>query len=444
MQPQRAIDFLRKNAKIVLLALIVLSLGIDIGRLHEKNISLEGAQTQSWWEIAYNVETGIGYKACNDSYIPNCASTEQFTAMREPLPILIFALTGKISHDSVSALASIQILIYFLTFFGVFLLGKSIGGVETGLLSLFFWTFYLPQESVEAVLTGDLLATAFLIFGYILFIQVVRNNRLRDWLAFGVVAGLAVLSRSATIIIALVLVGGYILYFHDKTLSFRDIAWKGFLSLAILGMTISPWVIRNYIIFGEPLFGTSLVGYNLYRHNAIIATDTSPHYVGSEEAYTQVQKLITRRPELKTPLNEIQVDKIYRQEAVNLIRENPISYLKLVSYRVLPLWFNIGVAEQYGNQPSIYDYLAMFQQAFFLITLAIGLRFGEKSTHLVGLSIFMYCSSYLLVGSRLRYLIPIMPVVIIIGSFGILRLWFVIYKRKTANRKNVFTYDETS
>ena len=429
MQPQKAIDFLRKNTNIILLTLIVFSLGIDIGRFHEKSIDLEGGQTQIWWEIAQNIETGAGYKACHDSYIPNCANTEQITAMREPLPVLVFALIGKVSHDSVTALAFIQIFIYFVTFFGVFFLGKSIGGAETGLLSLLFWTFYLPQEKVEAVLTGDLLATAFLLLGFVLFVRVVKKNRLRDWLGFGVVMGLAVLSRSATLIVALVLVGSYILYFRDKTLPFRDIAWKGFLSLAILGMTISPWVIRNYIVFGEPIFGTSLVGYNLYRHNAIIATDAPPHYVGSKEAYAQVQKLIGRRPELKTSLNEIQVDNIYRQEAVNLIRENPISYVRLVVYRVLPLWFNIGVAEQYGNQPSIYDYLAMFQQAFFLITLAIGLKYGKNIIYLFGLSIFVYSLSYLLVGSQLRYLLPIMPVVIIIGSFGVLRLWFVIYAR---------------
>ena len=439
MQPQRVSDFLRKYARIVLLVLILLSLVIDIGRFHTKSIDLKGGQTQSWWEIAHNVETGVGYKACNDYYIPNCASTEQFTAMREPLPVLLFALVGRISQDSELALTFMQILIYFLTFFGIFFLGKSIGSVDTGLLSLFFWTFYLPQENVEAVLTGDLLATTFLIFAFILFVQVVRNNRLGDWLAFGVVAGLAVLSRSASIVIALVLVGGYILYFHDKRWSLREIAWKGFLSLAILGMTISPWVIRNYIVFKEPVFGTSLVGYNLYRHNAIVATDSSPHYIGSEEAYAQVQELITRRPELKTPLNEIQVDKIYRQEAVNLIRGNPISYLKLVSYRVLPLWFNVGVPEQYGEQPSIYDYLAMLQQAFFLIALAIGLRLGKNTIHLFGLSIFIYCSSYLLVGSRLRYVIPIMPVVIIIGSFGILRLWSSNYQLKSTNTKYIFT-----
>jgi len=396
-----------------------------------KSIDLEGGQTQSWWEIAHNVETGAGYKACNDYYVPNCGITEQFTAMREPLPVFVFALVGRLSHDSISVLAFVPIVMYFLTFAGIYMLGKSFGGIETGLLSVFFWTFYLPQERVKGSLTGDLFASAFVIFGLLLFVQVIKKNRLRDWLGFGVLMGLAVLSRSATLIIALVLVGAYVVLFREKTTSFWDIAWKGALSFVVLGLMISPWVIRNTLVFGEPVIGTSLVGYNLYRHNAIVATDAAPHYVGSDEGYAQTQAFVAAHPEMMTPLNEVQLDKIYRDEAVRLIRENPFSYAKLVVYRVLPLWFNIGVAEQYGKEQTVFDYFSILEQAVLLLLFLIGLKYGNRIFYLFSLTILVYSASHLAIGSQLRYLIPVMPVIIIIGSFGLIKMWFAFDDAKS-------------
>lgn len=431
MQPKNVVAFSRKYVKFILLILIVFSFGIDLGRFSVKSIDLEGGQTQSWWEIAYNVETGAGYKACNDYYVPNCGITEQFTAMREPLPVLVFALVGRLSHNSISVLAFVPILMYFLTFAGIYMLGKSLGGIETGLLSVLFWTFYLPQERVEASLTGDLFASAFVIFGLILFVQAIKLNRLRDWLGFGAVMGLAVLSRSAALIIVLVLVSGYVVLFREKTVSFWDVAWKGGLSFVVLGLMISPWVIRNTLVFGEPVIGTSLIGFNLYRHNAIVGSDVPPHYVGPHESHAQVQALVAAHPEMMMPLNEVQIDKIYRDEAVRLIRENPFSYAKLVAYRVLPLLFNIGVVEQYGNQESIFDYISIVQQAVLLMLFVVGLRYGDKLFYLFGLAILVYSASYLAIGSQLRYLIPVMPVVIIIGSFGFIKMWFAFDDAKS-------------
>lgn len=414
---------IKRNYKNILLVLVLVSLLIDFVRMQVKKVDLNDGQTKSWWEIAYNVENGEGYKACNNSYIPNCAITEQYTAMREPLPILLFALVGKISNNSLFSLLLLIIIFYLVIFLGVFLLGNNLGGAEVGLLSLFLWTFYVPQERIENRLTGDLLSGAFVTLGFVIFTQAVRKNRLRDWLGFGFVMGLAVLSRSALLIVAVTLVFGYIIYFRDPSLKFKSVVGKGLLSLVILGVTLSPWVVRNYIVFRQPVIGTTLIGYNLYRHNAIVATDAPSHYVGPEEARQQIQALISRHPELQTPIDEAKVDAIFREEAVKLILENPVSYVRLVLYRFLPLWFNIGIREQYNDQMSALDYLVVLQQLFLLVVFVLGLWRGNKLLRLFGLSFLAYSMSYLTVGSQLRYLIPLMPIVIVISSIGIAEQW---------------------
>ena len=421
----------RKYYKVVLLLLILSSLLIDIFRIQGRPLDLQGGQTQSWWEIAYNVEHGFGYKACNESYVPNCELTEQYTAIREPLPILLFALAGKFSKDSPTALLSLVICFYFLISIGIFLLGKELGNIDVALLSLLFWTFYLPQERIEASLTGDLVSGAFVILGYFAFTRAVKQNKLRDWILVGFVMGLAVLSRSAMLVVAITLIVGHVLLSVYRRFKVRDIMLKGTLALVVLGLVLSPWVVRNYLVFGQPVIGTTLVGYNLYRHNYIVAKDVPPHYVGPDEAWTQVQELVARRPELQTPINEAQVDAVFRDEAVQLILAHPLSYVRLSLYRIIPLWFNVGVREQYNEQMSVSDYLTVLQQIVLLIAFVLGLRLKNDQLRLFGLSILVYCFSYLAIDSQLRYLVPLMPIVIVIGAIGIIEYGKAILLRKS-------------
>ena len=142
-----------------------------------------------------------------------------------------------------------------------------------------------------------------------------------------------------------------------------------------------------------------------------------------QEARQQIQALISRHPELQTPIDEAKVDAIFREEAVKLILENPVSYVRLVLYRFLPLWFNIGIREQYNDQMSALDYLVVLQQLFLLVVFVLGLWRGNKLLRLFGLSFLAYSMSYLTVGSQLRYLIPLMPIVIVISSIGIAEQW---------------------
>jgi len=255
-------------------------------------------------------------------------------------------------------------------------------------------------------------------------LHVLRRGLYCDWLAFGILFGLAVLSRSAALILVGALGFGYLVFLYVQKGSSASVpgGWykKAAISAIAFALILSPWSIRNWLIFGEPVVGTTLTGYVLYRHNAIITKDVPPHFVGSAEALDLVRELSTRRPELLKPLNETQVNDLFMQEAYSLIKAHLLNYIKLSLYRFIPLWFDIGVAEQYGQQTFIWDDAAILQQAVLLVIFILGLCKRDWRLWLIGFSSVVYLVAYLGVQGQLRYTVPVSPAIIVIGSIGLL------------------------
>jgi len=383
----------------------------------------EGSKDATWTNVIRNVENGKGFKSCDESYIPNCAITNQVSAMREPLPILVYAALSKLTGNEFYTLQFTQLIFSLLILWGMFLLGNELGNRLVGITAAIIWTFYLPLVRVEIHVNGDLLAGVFITFGLFLFLKCLKYGHFKDWAGFGLVFGLAVLSRSASLIIFLFLIGGcgilWLIKNKQVTVRFKDLI----IAVFLLSLTVSPWVIRNMVVFGDPIIGTTLIGYNLFRHNAIVVGENPPHYVGPEEATRELRLLVDRHPELNTPINEAQIDRIYRQEAIKMIKAYPNEYIELVIYRFIPLWFNIGVLEQYNESMTLLDYLIVVQQAVILVAFLFSLFKGGSWLRYIAFGFGFFIFSYMLIDGQLRYLIPIMPSVILISVMSLHNLW---------------------
>jgi hypothetical protein len=181
---------------------------------------------------------------------------------------------------------------------------------------------------------------------------------------------------------------------------------------------MAPWLIRNKIVLGRPVLGSSLIGYNLYRMNYMIGTNDYLRHVGGAEGLTATEALIQRRTDLMGVENEAQMDLVYRDEAIALIRAHPTQYAVLSVYRFLPLWFNWGYPEAYGRNPSRTDYAIMILQGILLILALLGLRQLLWQTWPLWGSIVAVCLIYMAVDARLLYLTPVMPLVISLSAGG--------------------------
>jgi len=412
--------FIGNNYKTLILLNLLFLIVLDLFVILQRPLDLSDGVSSTWWMIIKNVETGNGYKACEAAYIPNCDITDQTTAIREPLPVFVFALVGKITNDLPIAFQLSQLVFNVLICLFVFLLGQEFGSRTLGLIASVIWAFYLPVLHAILTVNGDLMAGFFVVSGLLYFIRAVKSGKLKHWMFLGVLFGLAVLSRSSAALIFIPLVVGSTIYLWKTDALPTHGGWYSpLLAIVMFGLVVSPWVVRNEIVFGRPFWGTTLVGYNLYRHNVIVASGTLPHYVGPDEAYDELEKLVARTPELRTPMNEAQVDIVFRREARKLIFSNFGEYIGLVVFRFLPLWFNIGVRDQYGQTMKLLDYLIIVQQILLLIAFLLAIWRGDWRLRLLALCILFFMIAYLAVGSQLRYMIPVMPVIGLMSAIGI-------------------------
>lgn len=429
-------EFANKYHKMLLLISLLFVFVVDMYVISQRPLHLSDGVSSTWWMIIQNVESGNGYKACADNYIPNCNLTDQTTAMREPVPVFFFVLLGELTKNSTLAFQISQMVLNLLICLFMYLLATELGNRTLGLLAAFGWAGYLHSVHTLMHINGDLMAGFFVIAGVLCLTRAIKYDRLRDWLLFGLLFGLAALSRSSTLLVFGVLAVGSAIYLWRAGRLQKE--WRQpLLAVTLFGLVLSPWVIRNEIVFGKPIFGTTLVGYNLYRYNAIASREVPPHYVGPTEGYQEVQMLVARTPELRLPVDEARVDEIYQQEALKIIRSHLEEYVELVAFRPIPLWFNIGIPDQYGEKFAFFDILIVIQQAILLIVFIIAIWKGDWYIRLLAAGVLFFMLGYLAVDGQLRYMVTVMPLVIAVSVVGLERFFRTAFLNRSGHMSRI-------
>lgn len=433
---ERRLDFMDAHPLHVLGLILVLSILVSLFFNRDSLPPAENAgENDTWWAIARNLVHGEGYSLCLTSYFPFCGPSNQATATREPLPVLFFAGIAFLSRESLWVAVAAELLIDLAILVAVYFLTREWSTSRAALLAAFLWAIYIPAHQLISQVSGDLLA-AFLVTTGLLFVMRARRTRnLLDWSIAGASLGLAAISRSGTLVVAVVLIGGLIVEawrrrFHRKQTLAPVLILSG---LVVLFM--APWLIRNTIVFGRPIFGSSLIGYNLYRHNHMIGTHDYLRHVGGPEGWEVTQALLTRRTDLTGAENEAQMDRVYFEEAFRLIRAHPAQYALLSAYRFLPLWFNWGYREAYGKEPVTTDYAIMILQGMLLILALVSLPQSFRRAWPLWGGILALCLSYMAVDSRLLYLIPVMPFVVSLSADGGIKILGKIFPDRFAVQK---------
>jgi 4-amino-4-deoxy-L-arabinose transferase-like glycosyltransferase len=400
----------------------------------------------SLWLIARNVAHNRGYVICEPDYFPFCGPTNEETAEREPVPVMLYAGMAMLTHENLGANHFLNLSINLVILLVVFILARQLAGTRIALLAALFWSFYLPAIDLDSQISSEGMATLFVTSGVFLFARAQRRDQTRDWLASGVCIGLGALSRSVILFIGIALAISLIPRSHFGTRvawHLRRVGLKSLTLFIVAFMVVMlPWFVRNYATFGRPVVDSTLTGYNLYRHNYLLSTDNYLRYVGPVEGWTAISSLLARRHDLKGTENEAQMDAVYQEEALQIIASEPKRYLTLSAYRFFPLWFNWGVKEAYGMPLKKSDYLIFVQQALFLVAAVVGLYGTWRRSWRLGMIILIVTCLHMAVVSQLRYIIIVMPLTITLSAIGCrtllrscLRLPFTKHQEKSAQEE---------
>ncbi len=407
----------------VLLAILALAIVLSIVvNLESLPPAPNAGENDSWWTIALNVAHGQGYNLCLTRYFPFCGPSNQVTAAREPLPVLLFAGVAFLSKGSLWAATVVEWIIDLAVLVLIYFLTREWAGTRAALLAAFLWAIYIPALELIPQVSGDLLAALLVSLGILFTLRARRSGHLRDWSLAGTSLGLAAIARSGTLAVTALVIGGILLEGWRERLGVRKTVTPALIVSSLVVLIMSPWLIRNEMAFGRPILGSSLVGYNLYRHNYILETGAPFHYVGGKEGLAAIDALVARRTDLTGTENEAQMDSVYRGEALRIIGAHPVQYVMLSAYRALPLWFNWGYFESYGARTGREDHFIMAFQAVLLLLAFTSLRGNIRRTWPLWGGVLALSLIYMAVDAQLLYLMPVMPLLLSLSGAGGSRL----------------------
>jgi 4-amino-4-deoxy-L-arabinose transferase-like glycosyltransferase len=216
--------------------------------------------------IAYSLATGGGFSS------PFRVPTGP-TAWQTPVyPLLlagVFRLLGTYTFSSYLAAVSINILCSVFACIPIYFTGKRIVGRQVGLLAAWLWAifpnaFVIPTDWIWDTCLSALLAA--MILWATLALD--GSRRARDWCAYGLLWGLALMTNP-TLLSALPFLLGWLAFDEWKrwTVSRTPLLPRLALSLGVMAACCVPWTVRNFEIFHRFIPFRSVLGLQLWLGN---------------------------------------------------------------------------------------------------------------------------------------------------------------------------------
>lgn len=387
-----------------------------------------------WDHIAANLAAGRGYvSAWPKTYIdtdtlnlPDYDFPLVPTASHVPVPVIYFAMMYGLFGLNDQSLVIGQWILDVLTcalLFGIAL--EVFADRRVAVLTSMAWTFYVPELWMSNSRYSEPM-TAFLLacLAYTL-LGVLRTHSIWWFGLAGVMWGLATLSRPAIMILPVLLLPVLVVLLrHQLGLAVLVCA-----AITLGGVVvISPWVYRNFEVFGAFIPTSTLGGQNIFRDHYLIDRDDYLRYRGTRVVAKAAKEMFDRRfgsvAVVETADNtQPLIDRVYREEAIAKIRQYPGRYTLLSLVRVLRLWFNVG----YGSPPSWRSYLILVGHLTLLglIVKALVSYPGTWMRKMTPMFTFVvhHTLSYMAIAGEFRYSVPLMPYLMMVSSYALVRIF---------------------
>jgi len=260
----------------------------------------------------------------------------------------------------------------------------------------------------------------YLPLGYLIFLLLTiyeRTGKLSPLISCAFLSGLMILTR-AEFALFIPFIAIWLAYIHGRNLKRKVAAACLFVGLCTI--TVSPWIWRNYEVFGEVTPPTLSGGYNLWRGNnsasngAGIYGDPIP-----DSLKTKIQNI---------PYDnkyELRKDDIFKHEAVNYIVSNPLSFIGRSINKFAFYWGNYYWDADKSNYKGVNSPLIIFP---WLIIVALSIVSMVKRRDRIGkFSLFFLWIVLSTVIVMIFFVLPrynlfLLPLLVIFSADGLLIL----------------------
>ncbi len=370
-----------------------------------------------YWGIANRLVAGDGFSH---------PDLRHPTAYRPPLYPLLLSVIVLVGGGS-KTLAVVQIGLSVATVWLTWRLARKFGGKSNALLAAALVVFNpLLIQSTALAMTETL--CAFLLMGLLLS-RFVPTSRTR-WLV-GALVGLAALCRPTVwafvALASVVTVAGWLkLRSSGSHRAVREVVREWWPIVVACGLTIAPWVIRNWMIFGQPIVTTTHGGYTLLLGNnnqayaAEIAHPTDTSWDSRE--FQHVWEIVFWELGVES-WDEVRRDEVMSASARGWIGRHPREFAESCWLRVRRFWNIFPGGADAGSLPKFARWGVAVFFAIELLAAAIGLWRLRRDEWAMWWPLVLLVLSFALVHvvywSNLRMRAPVEPVLALLAARGL-------------------------
>ena len=340
----------------------------------------------------------------------------------------IFRVFGVRTYDSFLAAVALNTLCSSFTCVPIFFVGKRVDGLTVAASAAWLWAFF-PNTILNAFESMWDASLATLLAAVILWatLAIEKSERWRDWLGYGLLWGLALLTN-VTLISLLPLLLGWLAYRRRKfPLDSRSplglvkaIFAKPVFAFGIAVLCCVPWTIRNYLVFHRIVPMRSTLGLQMW-----IGNNENPQEAWKEELHPIFNSAERAR---YIRMGEIEYMREKQREAIEFMLAHPKRDLIQFASRFIGTWTG-------GTPTSLHDFVRTpglwFRGVlFFNFFLAIGTAAGivvlwkRRSAYLFPIAVFpvVFPWAYYLTLVVPRYRLPVDPAVMLLTAVALVAI----------------------
>ena len=388
---------------IVLIAFVLRLAVITIG--HTYRITPRRDHFQFGWEmgrLARSIAQGHGFSSPTD--LPSGPSA--WTAPLYPYILAaIFKIFGIYTAASAWVILAFNSIFAALTCWTIYLSARRMFGQATARASAWTWAvfpylIYWPVRVVWEVSFTTFILTMILW----LTIRMADSARCRDWLSYGLLWGLVLLTNTAVVILLPFFLVWLIWKDQRRPMRFSGPA----LCLLVAFLCVVPWTVRNYHVFGRFIFIRDNLPLELHEANNQASSGlwTRTEHPGNDSASMR------RFQEL----GEIRFMDEKSRELKEFVQQNPARVFVFTLKRIFYFW----AAPPQSQIVAGYDLWIARHVQFLLATVfafaGLIVAFCKKNGYrwLLAPFLLIYPLPYYLVNPFPRYKHPIEPVMLML------------------------------
>jgi hypothetical protein len=243
----------------------------------------------------------------------------------------IFGIFGVYTFWSAVALLAVNSVFSALTCVPIFFLTRKWLDPGVAVAAGWMWVFYPNAMYIPVKWVWESTLATLLLSGAVwLGLVIEETPSLRAWLAWGALWGLVTLT-SPSLLLVLPLLGGWLCY----RLARRGVRWVGpaCASMLVLLFCITPWLVRNYRVFGRFIPLRSGFGLELRVGNSPETDVRWRSWLHPNESLPE-QRLYQQ-------MGELAYMDAKKREALEFIRANPGTFAQLTWQRISYIWLGM-------------------------------------------------------------------------------------------------------